>query len=304
MAIHYILRRRSLGRTSAREIARNSEEGILVYRDDGKIYNHDTNRYIPVGGLPETDGYVFRWGCTSPVPGNPKIINKVSAIHQVNDKRLFRLTLSEANLAPESWITRNDFPHTNDEDFEADGRRFIVRRGYHAQGRNLHVCNTYEEVMRACNIYRDRDQPYYISELIDKVAEYRVCVAFGRVVWVANKYVPNPSQVAWNVAQGGSFSNVPWNNWPLKVVKTACAAFFLSDLDFGGVDVMVDAQGKCYVLEINSAMSLTSPYRQQCTAKVFDYVIRNGKEHIPMVSSLGDWKKFIHPALSPEASMV
>lgn len=294
--IHYILRRRNLGRTSAREIARNSQEGLIVYRNDGKRYDHDRNRYVSVGGLPETDGYVIRWGCTSSVPGNPKIINKVEAIHRVNEKHIFRKTLADEGIAPKTWLSIQE----HEEDISTHILKpTVVRRSYHAQGRNLHVCNTFAEIKFACNRYGEGN--YYISELIDKVAEYRVCVAFGRVAWVANKYVPDPSQVAWNVAQGGSFENVSWGEWPLKAVKTACKAFFLSGLDFGGVDVMVDAQGNCYVLEINSAMSLTSPYRQQCMAKVFDYMIRNGRSHIPMIDQLGGWKKFIHPALSSEA---
>jgi hypothetical protein len=61
---------------------------------------------------------------------------------------------------------------------------------------------------------------------------------------------------------------------------------------------MVDRQGTAYILEINSAPSQTSPYRQECVAKYFDYVIRQGKERISLVEQRGNWKKFIHPALS------
>lgn len=299
MSVNYILRRRSLGRTSAREIARNSQEGILVYRNDGRRYSHENNRYERVpGGLPETDGYVFRWGCTSEVPGNPKIINKVAAINEVNNKALFRKKLADAGLAPKTSLSYQEalgwFNNYNGEN------KVVVRRAYHAQGRHLHVCSNDIQLHAACARYGSGN--YYISELINKTAEYRVCVAFGRVAWVANKRPHDPSQVAWNVAQGGSaFENVQWNNWPLRVVKTAVKAMALSSLDIGGVDVMVDAEGKCYVLEINSAMSLTSPYRQQSIAKVFDYVVRNGRDHIPLVEQLGDWKKFIHPALSEHA---
>ena len=75
-------------------------------------------------------------------------------------------------------------------------------------------------------------------------------------------------------------------------------------LDFGAVDVMVDADGRPYVLEINSAPSQTSPYRQECMAKAFDYIVRNGKEPIPVIAERGGYKRFIHPALTPDAQMV
>jgi hypothetical protein len=78
----------------------------------------------------------------------------------------------------------------------------------------------------------------------------------------------------------------------------------LSSLDFGAVDVMVDANGRPYVLEINSAPSQTSPYRQECMAKAFDYIVRNGKDSIPIIPERGGYKKFIHVALTPEAIVV
>jgi glutathione synthase/RimK-type ligase-like ATP-grasp enzyme len=144
----------------------------------------------------------------------------------------------------------------------------------------------------------------YISELINKVAEYRVAFVSGRVCWVANKTPGDPSSVAWNVAQGGRFDNVRWGEWPLRVVRVAREAFMLSGLDFGGVDVMTDADGQAYVLEINSAPSQTSPYRQECMAKCFDYIVTNGKGDLPITTERGGFRKFIHPALTNEAIMV
>ena len=123
-------------------------------------------------------------------------------------------------------------------------------------------------------------------------------VVQGRCVCVAKKTPGNPDQVAWNVAQGGHFDNVNFDNWPLKAVKVSIQAFLLTGLDFGGVDVMVDREGEVYVLEINAAPSLTSPYRQSCFAKAFDYIRQHGKDVIPLSEQRGDWKKFIHPAIT------
>jgi hypothetical protein len=309
---HYILRRKQLGRTSAREIARGSRTGIVVYRNDGRKYNHETNKYERTsGGLPSNPGYVFRWGCTSsllrsseectsevPEEG-AKIVNTVAAIRKVNDKAAFRKICADADIAPRTWLSEQSFIDTVDEP-EPDS--LVVRRSYHAQGRNLHVCSNREELRFACSRYGEGN--YYISELIEKVSEYRVCFVSGRVAWVAQKTPGNPDQVAWNVAQGGRFDNVRWEDWPLRSVRISSEAFELSGLDFGGVDVMVDSEGKCYVLEINSAPSLTSPYRQECMTKCFDYIVQNGKDRIPMTTDRGNYKKFIHPALTSEAILV
>jgi len=80
-------------------------------------------------------------------------------------------------------------------------------------------------------------------------------------------------------------------------------AFNLSNLDFGGVDVMTDSSGAAYIIEINSAPSLTSEYRQTCFAKVFDYIITHGKERIPLIKSKGGYRKFVHPAISDRARL-
>jgi glutathione synthase/RimK-type ligase-like ATP-grasp enzyme len=276
-----LLRRRKLGLGSCRGIKQFSETGIDFIRND-KVIPADTD-------------IVFRWGCTSNTPQGTKVINSAKAIHWVADKRTSRMILAEAGLAPKSWVDVGDmeFPLRSP---------VVVRRAFHHQGRWLHHCEDEASVRAAVALYGPNN--YYISEYIPKVSEYRVFLCQGRVVWVANKTPDNPDAIAWNVAKGGRFDNVRWGDWPLRVVKTAREAFLLSGLDFGGVDVMVGPDGKCYVLEINSAPSQTSPYRQSCVAKAFDYIVENGKDPIPVIEAKGGWKKFIHPALSEEAIIV
>lgn len=286
--VSYILRRASLGKTSCREISKLSQTGIQVFRNDGMKYLPDQNKYVK-GNPPEQADYVFRWGVTSEV-GNGKVVNKSEAIHKINNKGKFRKLCYENGIAMKTWLPGDNL---NDIEFPV-----VVRRNNHAQGKNLHVCKYMAQLKAAISKYPDN---YYISTLINKVQEYRVFFVSGRVVWVANKTPGNPDQVAWNVAQGGAFNNVNWGDWPLKSIKAAYKAFELSGLDFGGVDVMVDAEGKPYILEINSAPSQTSPYRQQCTAKAFDYIVKFGRDKIPLVDKLGGYTKFIHPCMTEQA---
>jgi len=239
--------------------------------------------------FPEGADLVFRWGTTSNVPAR-NIVNRAEAIHRVADKLNFRLLLDENELCPATYTSLLDF---------RPNFPLIVRRATHHQGRNLHVCNTMEELETACNLYGEGN--FYISELINKVAEYRVFAVQGRVACVAQKTPGNPEDVAWNVARGGRFDNVRWEDWPLKAIRFSLEAFELSGLDFGGVDVMVDADNNCYVLEINSAPSLTSEYRQQCMAKCFDWIVEHGKNKIPLINERGGYRKFIHPAICRRA---
>lgn len=277
-----ILRRRKLGRGSALGIANVSTTGIRQVRNWKEQ-------------LPADTSIVFRWGCTSNVGTEGighqvDVVNTAASIHWCSDKRQGRLDMQEAGVpVPKTW---GDFASFTSDNVPAG--IYVVRPVRHAQGRNLWVLPPAAAAGQLASIGEG-----YISELIDKVAEYRVFVCQNRVVWVAKKTPGNPDDVAWNVARGGRFDNVRWDEWPIKVVVAALAAAKVSDTDFSGVDVMVDAEGNPYVLEVNSAPSQTSEYRQRCVAKAFDYIVTNGKAHFPDVelTPRRTYKSYIHPAL-------
>lgn len=277
-----ILRRRKLGRTSCREIAAAMKSEIAVVRNDAHV--------------PAVD-FVFRWGTTSNVPKTPgqKVLNSAASIHWCADKKASRLVMQDAGIpVPHTFEAAQWLGH---DALAGYGVRdlFVLRRAKHAQGKDLwHGDAAYiARMIREKNVYDG-----YVSRLINKVAEYRVFVCQGRVVWVAKKTPGNPDQVAWNVAQGGEFNNVRWGEWHMPSCRAAILAALLSKTDFCGVDVMVDADGNPYVLEVNSAPSQTSPYRQQCVAKAFDYIIKNGNEVIPC-EKFKKWSDVAHPAILP-----
>jgi len=287
-------RRRRLGLTSLTGIVNRMVTPATIQTHNR--YRRTARREGPWPDDPSKK--VVRWGCTALTPpGRHIVINNSQAIHLVNDKLAFRYLLKQHSrdngsplLCPETW----SFPdYLNNSERQLP---VIIRPSHHAQGRNLYVCRTAEQVEAAIA----RCRVGYVSALIDKVAEYRVFAAQGRAVWVASKTPGNPEQVAWNVARGGRFDNVRWGDWPLRVVRVALEAFKLTGLHFGGVDVIVDAGGEAYVIEINSAPSQTSPYRQLCSARVFDFMNREHTDNIPLMNARGGWRKFIHPCLLTE----
>lgn len=278
-----ILRRRKLGRTSCREVAANMHNTAVV---------RNWKDRFPAGTK-----VVFRWGCSSNVPEGTLVVNKAEAMHRVNQKGAFRVALAEAGLCLPVYTDMDDM-----SDNAFDDGPFIVRKDPHSQGRGLWRVDSWEMCEHICSTL----DKYYIAPYIPKVAEYRVFVCQGRVVWVAKKTPANPAAIAWNVAKGGRFDNVSWGDWPLKACRLAIDAWRLSGLDFGGVDIMIDEDNGVHVLEINSAPSQTSPYRQSCTAKAFQYIVdeveNTGKftKEITLIDGKGDWKKFAHPALDPK----
>jgi glutathione synthase/RimK-type ligase-like ATP-grasp enzyme len=287
-----MLRRRKLGRGSCKGIKSFSTKIDSVVRND-KPFPVDTS-------------LVIRWGTTSNTSCR-NVVNTAEAIHRVGDKAGFRKVLmndyetqrrlrdTAKPLCPTTIFDGDDSP------LEDHPYPLVVRPQTHSQGRNVHLVRTALEMALAT---QQCGAGWYASPFINKVSEYRVTFVQGRVCWVAKKTPGNPQDVAWNVARGGRFDNVRFDEWPLKAIRVSLEAFLLSGLDFGAVDVMIDAEGRPYVIEINSAPSQTSPYRQACMAKCFDYLIEHGKGLLPVTEERGGWKKFVHPAISPDAIMV
>lgn len=274
----YILRRRGLGLGSCTKIQQQSKEEIKIIRNDKQpIFTEDDT--------------VLRWGCTSNL-NNQHIfqLNKSASIKLVNNKKEFRFLLQEKypDLVPKTWSITEDQSITYP---------CIVRPEKHAQGKYLFLCNSYPEVFHLCCVKHPHLSLGYISEYIPKVAEYRVCFIQGLVAWIAEKTPKNPNDIAWNVNQGGKFHNVPWKKWPINVINTAYIAYKESGLYLSGIDVMVDNDGRSYVLEANSAPSHTSPYRIQCTTKCIDYGIQNGFEPLEPSPYFTKYGKWLHPAL-------
>jgi len=191
-------------------------------------------------------------------------------------------------LCPQTWFRESDiqFP-------------CIIRPQHHARGNRFYVCPTpdfYRGSIRATFIGGG-----YASEIIEKTEEYRVHICSGRIVSVAKKMPPENPYIAWNHHQGASFVNVRWGEWNRSVIEKAMDAMHLSGLDFGGVDVIVGPDGP-YVIEINSAPTIESPYRIHTLARAFDWIIENGKEHIESgrldLGNRGGWfKEYVHPAV-------
>jgi glutathione synthase/RimK-type ligase-like ATP-grasp enzyme len=159
--------------------------------------------------------------------------------------------------------------------------------------------------IRSCDeedLEQDTTSAYW-SQYLPKQKEYRVYCFFGRVVAVAEKVPTDPNAIVWNHHGGGSvFKNVRWGDWPLDVCLEALKAQDVMNIDFTGVDVMV-YNDKPYVLELNSAPSLSSPYRKEVFAKAFEYTFKEIEIagmalSWPIPERAESYKTLIHPALN------
>lgn len=273
-----ILHRQNLGTDPCKAIEEYSQVGIKA------ICNK-------VDELPVADVYI-RWGCTATLPGTPKVFNKASAIHRVFNKGVFRAGIS--GLAPMTYTSLTGFF----ESYEGGNRGpWIVRPLHHQRSEGMYLCKTVVEVVETAQSLPD----FYISNVVDKVAEYRVFVCQRRVVWVLEKKPKDPTALSWGCVDQGSFKYVDWSDWPIPVLKNAISTMSHSGLDFGAVDVMLDKSGAAYCAEVNTAPWL-SPYYQKRTALAFDHMVTGGDVPPVQMHKATTWKDFAHPTLDKKVT--
>lgn len=279
------LRRRKLGNGSCKGIVGYLQElgvqDVEVIRNDLTFASGDV---------------VIRWGCTTTIPcADSIVINSASSIHRVCEKDTFRKLLQDSGVSvPASFFSKIDV-ETRGGSFEL-GTRFIGRKRHHSQGRHAEVITNLQDL--------EHSQSDYWSVILPKQKEFRVYCFFGKVIAVAEKVVTDPTVLLWNRAQGNStFENVRWDNWPLQVVAEALKVHKLSGCDFEGVDVML-YNDVPYILESNSAPSLTTEYRKQCFAKGFKDIIDHIRDfnikpqHLVVDNSEREnYRKYTYPAI-------
>lgn len=271
-----ILRRKGLGNNSTKGIKEFSNNDITIIRNDAEI--------------PDDTDLLIRWGCTSQYKAK-KTLNKVESISAVNDKYLTRKMLEAADVSsPELYTDLKDTKYP-----------CIIRPHNHSQGRHLYLCNIQEEVISAVEKLNALNKDVYCSKYIKKDREFGVFVFDNRVWSVIEKVskVENGNDaIAWNVAQGThSFENVRWNDWDMNICKLALEAVKPFGIDFCRVDIIMK-DNVPYVLELNSAHSLTSDYRKKCFAKCLDYFIENGRVKNDIdFEKVQTYKSIIHPAI-------
>ncbi len=214
---------------------------------------------------PKEAEYVFRWGCTANVYAR-KTVNSAESIHRIFDKVGFRKTMQVEGLCPKTWFSIEEWI------ISEHGFPVLVRKNNHS---------------------RSEAGNYYISEIIEKQHEYRVMFVSGRVIGVIEKRPRDRKAISWGCVVEGEYDYIQWENWPLEMLEVAMKAADLSGGDFGAIDIITD-HDRSYVLEINSACWL-SPYFCKIFVQAFDYIVKNGKDHIPREPNKG-YRGYIHPS--------
>lgn len=191
--------------------------------------------YDLLGGVrPES---MIRWGSQAEVSRVNRIVNHSRAIATASNKLESLRLLSDAGVNVPMWST-----NPTDLDFP-----YMGRRTHHARGTDIVLCLQKSD-------YERQPRDYYI-EYIPTVREFRVHVAFGKVIRVQGKFLDRPElAVPWirNYANGYRF-RAPRKKLMSERLNMATLAVETLGLDFGAVDLLISDENKTYVLEVNTA---------------------------------------------------
>lgn len=199
-----------------------------------------------------TDDVVISWG----YPTEFEMTNTPSAIIGNYAK------LNKVDVLTELCSSGIKTPHFQyEEPYFMDNKKWLARKANGFGGEDVIMVDSYEhwEELRS-NGYA------FLSEYIDKVAEFRVHVFNNKVLCVTRKKPENEDMdihdyLAWNHNFGfvqTEFKNVFYNEILGKISIDALEAI---GYNFGAVDIIVNKYGVPYVLEVNSAPSLSTDSR-------------------------------------------
>jgi len=154
----------------------------------------------------------------------------------VTNKRIMRQLFAEHEVP---------MPKLYSRDLEVicgTGGVLVGRPDYHMRGRGFWLCRTPEDVRKALRGTSRKAAATHFMECIDFTNELRVHIFRGKSIRISEKQ-----------GYGNDYTTIKPTIPVKKARKAAKQAVAAVGLDFGAVDVLVDADGEVYVTEVNSA---------------------------------------------------
>ena len=192
---------------------------------------------------------IINWGNVKQVH-NSRYLNPLSAVQAAANKlETFRL-LKQASVPTPEWFT-------SASNLDPD-QTYVARTELYGHS-GVGIVTAKPEDLPSAPLY---------TQFIDKVAEYRAIVVGDKVVDFKQKkkrnsqsednpdgHIGEHDPYVWNLNGGYVFARNDINP-PIEAAPTSIGAVQALGLTYGAVDLIEDAEGKIYVLEINTAFGI------------------------------------------------
>lgn len=247
-------------------------------------------------------GLIWRWGFVNPI-GNVNFaesttcINKAASIKAISSKYSFLDKSKDEIRVPQ--VTRNK--SVVKTWFEQTPNLIVLGRDFnHHGGLDIEEYHDFASVT---------DRNYYVK-FIPKRREFRIYTFFGKVLEVQEKIPEDINLIAWNHSKGSKFINVNWNKWISKSCYLALKAAEIWEIDYCAWDIILGKDNKFYVLEGNTAPSITGDYNLSVMHKCVDFIsyFWDQNHKLPDIPHLGEsvpigYKNYIHPIMLGETNV-
>ncbi|MGH8549625.1 MAG: ATP-grasp domain-containing protein [Methylococcales bacterium] len=176
------------------------------------------------------------------------VYNDGQAIERSVDKSMTSFLLQQAGIpTPPTWVTPIDSEALEIARRElAAGHRLVAKPIFGSQGQGVQKLESTEDLSRLVS----SGGIFYLQRFVENghaaSSDWRVFVIHGKAQSAMRRYGKT-----WlnNVAQGARCEIAVLDRGLRKLAEDAVSAL---DMNYGGVDIMCDAQGRYCVIEVNS----------------------------------------------------
>jgi tetrahydromethanopterin:alpha-L-glutamate ligase len=178
------------------------------------------------------------------------VYNDGRAVECTVDKAMTSLLLHLNNVpTPPTWICESrQHAHAIIQRETMAGRCLVIKPLFGSQGQGVRLLDRKSRF--PLPMEEHVDGLYYLQGYVDSGEgawhDYRVFIINGQV---AGAMLRHGSSWINNVAQGGRCESLPPD---VEITELALAAARAVDIDYCGVDIIRDCQGRLFVLEVNS----------------------------------------------------
>ncbi len=190
--------------------------------------------------------------------------------HEADQKIAQMPRLAEAGVkVPETFITRKESFEAN-RDFIISKLSFpVIFKTNGSQGRNVNIANSIQELEKLINRNSKNGRLFLIQEWIDNTWDVRTLMAFDRSLGSIKRTRKNGFKN--NVSGGAKVEKFETTEKMVEIAKKAC---HVNDIDFGGVDFIINKGGPV-VLEVNKSPQIKGFESVYGRGYVWQHIIRS-----------------------------